>query len=157
MKDWKKLLISILLCQMAGVIGAFFTTPAIKSWYVFLIKPTFAPPNWLFGPVWVTLYFLMGISLYLIWKKGLNKKEVKSAFSLFLIHLFFNSLWSIIFFGMKSILGGFIEISILLVLVLNVYFKFYKINKVAAYLLIPYFFWGAFATFLNFNILILNL
>lgn len=156
MKDWKKLLISILLCQMAGVVGAFFTTPAIKSWYVFLIKPTFAPPNWLFGPVWVTLYILMGISLYLIWKKGLNKKEVKSAFSLFLIHLLFNSLWSIIFFGMKSILGGFIEISILLVLVLNVYFKFYKINKVAAYLLIPYFFWGVFATFLNFNLLILN-
>ena len=157
MKDWKKLLISILLCQMAGVVGAFFTTPAIKSWYVFLIKPTFAPPNWLFGPVWITLYVLMGISLYLVWKKGLDKKEVKSAFTLFLIHLLFNSLWSIVFFGLKSILGGLIEISILLVLVSIIILKFYKIDKVSAYLLIPYFLWGAFATFLNFNILILNL
>ena len=83
MKNWKRLLISILLCQMAGVIGSFFTTPAIKSWYMFLQKPTFAPPNWIFAPVWVTLYTLMGISLYLIWKKGLNKKEVKNAITLF--------------------------------------------------------------------------
>jgi len=156
MKDWKKLLISIILCQMAGVIGSFFTTPAIKSWYLFLQKPTFAPPNWVFGPVWVTLYTLMGISLYLIWKKGLNKKEVKNAITLFLIHLVFNSLWSIIFFGLKSILGGFIEISILVILVAVIIKKFYKIDRRASYLLIPYFFWGTFATILNLNILILN-
>lgn len=157
MKNWKKILFSILICQSAGVIGSFFTTPAIKSWYVFLQKPTFAPPNWLFAPVWVTLYTMMGISLYLIWKKGLNKKEVRNAFNLFLIHLVFNSLWSIIFFGLKSILGGLIEISFLVILLIIIINKFYKIDKTAAYLLIPYLLWGTFATFLNFNILILNI
>jgi len=157
MKNWKKLLISILICQFAGVVGSLFTTPAIKNWYVFLIKPTFAPPNWLFGPVWVTLYAMMGISLYLVWIKGLEKKEVKKAFNLFLVHLIFNAFWSIIFFGLRSILGGLIEISILVILVLIIINKFYKIDKVASYLLIPYLLWGIFATFLNYNILILNL
>lgn len=157
MKNWKKLLASIFICQMAGVIGSFFTTPAIRSWYVFLQKPAFAPPNWLFAPVWITLYTMMGISLYLIWKKGLKKKEIKNAFNLFLIHLVLNSLWSIIFFGLKSILGGLIEISVLVVLLIIIINKFYKIDKVAAYLLIPYLLWGTFATFLNLNILLLNL
>lgn len=157
MKKSNKLLISIIICELAGVIGSIFTTPAIKSWYVFLQKPTFAPPNWLFGPVWVTLYILMGISLSLIWNKGLKKKEIKSAFILFIIHLAFNSLWSVIFFGFKSILGGLIAISLLDILVAVIIFKFYKINKMSAYLLIPYLLWALFATFLNFNILILNL
>jgi tryptophan-rich sensory protein len=157
MKNWKKLLISILICEFAGVVGSLFTTSAIKNWYIFLIKPTFAPPNWLFGPVWVTLYVMMGISLYLVWIKGLEKKEVKKAFNLFLVHLVFNAFWSIIFFGFRSILGGLIEISILVVLVLIIINKFYKIDKVASYLLIPYLLWGIFATFLNYNIFILNL
>lgn len=156
MKDWKKLIASIFICQLAGVIGSIFTTSAIKDWYVFLLKPTFAPPNWVFAPVWVTLYTMMGISLFLIWKKGLDKKEINNAFKLFLIHLLVNSLWSVIFFGLRNILGGLIEISILVVLVVIIVTKFYKIDKVAAYLLIPYLFWGIFATFLNFQILRLN-
>jgi len=157
MKDWKKLVISIFICQMAGVVGSFFTAPAIKKWYVFLQKPTFAPPNWVFAPVWTTLYLLMGISLYLVWKKGLDKKEIKNSFNLFLIQLFFNSLWSVIFFGFRSILGGLIEIFVLLVLIVVIIKKFYKIEKLSSYLLIPYLLWGMFATFLNYQIVRLNL
>ncbi|MFH1971239.1 MAG: TspO/MBR family protein [Patescibacteria group bacterium] len=157
MKNWLKLTISIFLCQLAGIVGSFFTVSAIKDWYAFLLKPAFSPPNWIFGPVWVTLYTLMGISLFLIWKKGLNKKQVKNAFKLFLIHLVFNTAWSIIFFGMRNILGGFVEIIFMLVLIIIIIKKFYKIEKIAAYLLIPYLVWVTFATFLNFNILILNL
>jgi len=157
MKNWLKITISIILCQLAGIVGSFFTVSAIKEWYAFLQKPSFSPPNWLFGPVWVTLYTLMGISLFLIWKKGLDKEKIKNAFNLFLIHLIFNAAWSIIFFGMRNILGGFIEIIIMLILIIILIKKFYKIEKLAAYLLIPYLIWVSFATFLNLNILILNL
>lgn len=156
MKNWKKLVIAIIICQLAGVIGSFFTAPAIGSWYVFLQKPSFSPPNWIFAPVWTTLYTLMGISLYLVWKKGLEKREIKSAFVLFIIHLFLNSLWSILFFGVKNIQLAFFEIVILLVLVFYIITRFYRIDKKAAYLLIPYFLWISFATFLNYSLMLLN-
>jgi len=124
--------------------------------YASLTKPSFNPPFWLFGPVWTILYTLMGISLYIIFSKGLKKKEVKTAVNLFVLQLITNSLWSIIFFGMKNIQLALIEIVILLFLVLTTIKKFYMINKVAAYLLIPYLLWGSFATILTYTIWILN-
>jgi len=98
----------------------------------------------------------MGISLYLILSKNLKKKEVKIAVNLFTLQLIANSLWSIIFFGMRNIQLALFEIVVLLILVLATIIKFYKMNKVAAYLLIPYFLWGSFATFLTYTIWILN-
>ena len=146
---WPKLIFAIVICQAAGIIGSFFTLAAIPTWYAALTKPSFNPPSWVFGPVWTILYTLMGISLYLVWKN-------KSAVKLFVWQLIANSLWSIIFFGMKNIQLALIEIIILLVLVLATIIKFYNINKVAAYLLIPYFLWGSFATLLTYSIWILN-
>lgn len=151
-----KLATSILICQAAGAIGAFFTISAIPVWYQSLVKPTFNPPNYLFGPVWTILYTLMGISLYLIWQKGLKKKEVKEAITLFLIQLILNILWSIVFFGMKNIGLALVEIVILLMLIVRVIMKFYKIDKWAAYLLLPYLFWTSFATILNYSLWTLN-
>jgi len=146
---WPKLIFAIVICQAAGIIGSFFTLAAIPTWYAALTKPSFNPPSWVFGPVWTILYTLMGISLYLVWKN-------KSAVKLFVWQLIANSLWSIIFFGMKNIPLALIEIIILLVLIFATIMKFYKINKAAAYLLIPYFLWGSFATFLTYSIWILN-
>ncbi len=154
--NWKLLIFTILLCQLAGIIGSLFTFSAIPTWYQTLIKPSFNPPSWIFGPVWTTLYTMMGISLYIILSKGPKTKEVKVAVNLFVWQLIANSLWSIIFFGMKNILLALIEIVILLILVFTTIFKFYKINKIAAYLLIPYLLWGSFATFLTYTIWILN-
>ncbi|MDW8114658.1 MAG: TspO/MBR family protein, partial [candidate division WOR-3 bacterium] len=108
-----KLLISILICQGAGILGSIFTTPSIPTWYRQLIKPPFTPPNWLFAPAWTLLFLLMGISLYLVWEKGLKDKEVKKALLIFLIQLVLNILWSFIFFTLKSLLFAFIEIVIL--------------------------------------------
>lgn len=153
MKNLPKLLFSIGICEGAGIVGSFFTFSAIPAWYKFLNKPSFSPPNWLFGPAWTVLYFLMGISLYLIWT---SRKKTKEALLLFWIHLFFNATWSIAFFGLRSPFLGFINILILLFLILVVIYKFWKINKLAGALLLPYLVWVSFATVLNYNILILN-
>jgi len=152
-----KLVISILVCQGAGLIGSLFTLSSIPTWYAQLEKPTFNPPNWVFAPVWTLLFLLMGISLYLIVSKGVENKKVKTALSIFVIQLTLNMLWSFLFFGLQSLLYAFIEIIILGLAILLTIISFYKISKTAAYLLLPYVLWVSFAAVLNFSILILNL
>jgi len=152
-----KFIISILICQLAGVIGSFFTAPAIPTtWFAELKKPGFFPPVWLFAPAWITLFFLMGISLYLIWGRGLEKKEVRVALIIFGIQLIFNILWSVLFFGLKSPFWGLIDIVLMWFAILATIFSFYKISSKAAFLLIPYILWVSFATLLNFSIWRLN-
>lgn len=149
------LLSAILICEAAGIIGAFFTTPNISTWYVGLNKPFFSPPNFIFAPVWTTLYLLMGISLYLIWQaKGDNRKRLP--LKLFFAQLGLNILWSIIFFGAHSIVGGLFIIILLWILIFLTIIYFQKINKLAAYLLYPYLAWVFFATILNFTLFLLN-
>jgi translocator protein len=148
---------SVIICQMAGIIGSIFTTPAIPTWYANINKPTFRPPNWVFAPVWTTLFLLMGIALFLIWKKGLKRKDVKIAFSVFTFHLLLNTLWSILFFGLKSPFAAFIEIIFLWIAILISIILFFRISKIAAYLLIPYILWVSFASVLNFAIWRLNI
>lgn len=151
-----KLFISIIICQSAGFIGSIFTTPSIPTWYTFLKKPSFTPPSWLFGPVWITLYILMGISAFLIWKRDFDTEGVKLALGIFAFQLIFNTLWSIIFFGYQSIFGGLIVIIVLWILILLSIIFFLKISIVAGVLLIPYLFWVSFASLLNFSIYKLN-
>ncbi len=151
-----KLVVSIVICQLAGLIGSLFTTPSIPTWYATLQKPSFTPPNWLFAPVWTTLFVLMGISAFLVWRKGLNDKQVRISLSIFGAQLILNILWSIMFFGLKSPLVGFIEISILWLAILFTILKFFKISKTAGILLIPYILWVSFAAILNISIMILN-
>ena len=135
-KNIGKLILTIIVCQIAGVIGSIFTTPAIPEWYATLQKPFFTPPSWLFGPAWITLYTLMGISLYLVWNK--RDKRVKEAVSIFFVQLILNSVWSILFFGLRSPFLAFIEIIILWIAILFTILKFYRISKNAGLLLIPY-------------------
>jgi tryptophan-rich sensory protein len=150
-----KLIVAIVICQLAGVIGSIFTVSSIPTWYASLQKPAFAPPNWLFGPVWITLFTLMGISLYLVWDQ-LDKKEAKKSIVIFGIQLVLNIFWSVLFFGLKSPFYAFIEIIILWVSIAFTIFKFYKISRNAALLLIPYIVWVSVATILNYYIWILN-
>lgn len=156
MKKLIKLVSSILICQLAGIIGSLFTVPNINSWFIDLNKPLLNPPNWVFGPVWITLYLLMGISLFIIWNKGLTDTFRKNAFSLFIIQLVFNSLWSIVFFGMHQLLLSVIVIIMLWLLIFVNIVHFGKISKAAAYLLIPYILWVSFASYLNISIYLLN-
>ena len=141
---------------MAGIIGSVFTTPAIGTWYTTLNKPSFQPPNWLFGPVWITLYTLMGIGLYIIWQSKAGRKEVKFAITLFVVHLFINAAWSIIFFGFHNIGLAFITILVLWAMIIWIMFKFGEIKYLAVYLLAPYLGWVTYAAVLNYAILQLN-
>ena len=141
--------LSIIGCELVGIAATPFTTAGIYTWYNRIIKPSFQPPNWVFGPVWTILYALMGIAAYLVWEKGWEKREVKTALGIFGIQLILNFFWSFIFFGNKAFGWAFVEILVLWIFIALTIWKFYKISKTAAYLLIPYILWVSFASVLN--------
>lgn len=145
----------VVLCEGAGVIGSLFTFSQIPGWYASLNKPTFSPPNWLFGPVWISLYILMGIAMFLVWNKKENQGR-KFALWFFVIHLAVNSLWSIVFFGLEQTGWGLLVIIILWLMILASIYLFAKISKIAAWLLVPYLLWVTFASYLNYSVWILN-
>jgi benzodiazapine receptor len=147
---------AVFVCQVAGIVGSIFTVPAIPTWYASLSKPFFTPPSWVFAPVWVTLFTLMGISLFIVLSKGFEKPAIRKAVSLFGAQLVLNVLWSIAFFGLRSPLYGLFVIVLLSAAVLATIAVFYRISRTAAILLIPYFLWGSFASVLNYSILVLN-
>ncbi|HZD34214.1 MAG TPA: TspO/MBR family protein [Nitrososphaeraceae archaeon] len=149
-----KFVISITICQFAGIIGSIFTASSVTNWYVTLEKPDFTPPGWIFAPIWVIMYFLMGISLYLLWIS--KTKDNRKAFTVFAVQLILNASWSFLFFGLKSPLYGLIDILFLLAAIMLTILFLYKISVLASVLLVPYLVWVIFATMLNYNILLLN-
>jgi translocator protein len=156
MNNSSKLIISIIGCELVGILGTLFTATAIPTWYATLNKPFFSPPNWIFGPVWTLLYLLMGVSLYLIWTHKGKKKQTHEAITYFLTQLACNFLWTPIFFGLKSPFLALIVIIVMWILIALTIKKFYMLSKTAGYLLIPYLLWVSFATILNAAILLLN-
>ncbi len=150
MKDFLRLIGFILLCQAAGIIGSIFTFDSVNTWYSTLEKPFFNPPSFVFGPVWTTLYFLMGISLFLVW--GKKKTDLRW----FWAQLSLNTIWSIIFFGLKNPLFSFIIIIFLWISIFQTIKSFRKVNKKASYMLYPYIAWVSFAAILNLSIVLLN-
>ncbi|MEK7165993.1 MAG: TspO/MBR family protein [Patescibacteria group bacterium] len=153
-KNLPLLILSTLISEGAGILGAIFTVSAIPTWYAALAKPAFSPPNFVFGPVWTTLYALMGISLYLVWIS--KTKSRRYAMRLFFLQLGLNVLWSIFFFGMKNPALAFLEIIALWIAIYLTIKTFLGVSKVASYLLYPYLAWVSFASILNFSIWILN-
>jgi len=151
-----KLIIAIVVSELAGIIGSVFTTSSIAGWYAGIVKPALNPPAWVFGPVWTTLFALMGIAAFLIWKKGLDRRDVKIALGIFIGQLVLNTLWSIIFFGLHSPGSALIEIIFLWLAILATIVAFYKISKPAAWFLVPYIAWVSFAGYLNYAIWALN-
>ncbi len=147
---------SVLVCEAAGLIGSLFTRPSIAGWYAGLAKPSFRPPNWIFAPVWTALYALMGIAAYLIYEKGVKRADVRKALAYFAVQLVLNVLWSIVFFGAHSLLGGVIVILLLWALILATILLFSRISKAAACLLVPYILWVSFATVLTISFAVLN-
>ena len=156
MNRWLTAAVSIIVCQMAGIVGSLFTVPVIGTWYESLQKPFFTPPNYVFGPVWITLYTLMGISLYLVLGRGIKKHEVRNVLYVFAAQLSLNALWSAVFFGLQSPLYGFMVIVLLWATIALTIIKFYGIDRRAGLILIPYIAWVTIASFLNYFILILN-
>jgi tryptophan-rich sensory protein len=141
---------------LAGFLGSLFTTPAIPTWYATLRKPFFTPPNWIFSPVWISLFVLMGISLFLVWRRQ-DHPKVKTALIFFFVQLILNILWSAVFFGLRSPLLGLIDIVLLWIAILLSTQHFLKVSRMAGFLLLPYLLWVGFAALLNFFLWILNL
>ena len=151
-----KLAASVVLCMLAGFIGSIFTTPKIGGWYAGINKPSFNPPNWLFGPVWTALYILMGISLFLVWRAGIGERRVQVALVVFIVQLACNVLWSFAFFGRQSPLAGLVVIIVLWILIVITIIASATVSKAAALLLIPYVLWVSFASILTASIWRLN-
>ncbi len=151
-----RLVASIIVCELAGAAGAIFTVRKIPTWYANLKKPSFRPPNWLFAPVWTALYLLMGIAAFLVWQEGLDDRGVQVALAVFLGQLALNVLWSAVFFGLESPLGGLAVIVLLWGAILTTIIQFAKFSTGAAFLLVPYILWVSFAAVLNGAIYILN-
>lgn len=144
------------ITQLTGLIGGFFTAASITEWYRYLNKPSFNPPNSVFGPVWTILYALMGISVYRIWRLSKRRPEVQFLVILFCVHLIANLFWSIAFFGWRSPELGFYAILVLLGFIITMIYKFWRFDRISSLLLFPYLFWVIFATALNYSIWQLN-
>ena len=154
LKDIGKLIIFIAICQMAGIVGSVFTFGAIPGWYATLVKPEISPPNWVFGPVWTSLYTLMGIAAYLAYQK--SGELAHPAIIAFGGQLVLNTLWSIVFFGLQSPGLAFAVILTLLLAIVLTINLFWGLSKRAAALMVPYLLWVAFASLLNYRIWVLN-
>lgn len=154
--DAVRLVVSVVACEAAGGVGSIFTAPAIATWYAALDKPWFTPPNWLFAPAWTTLFLLMGIAAFLVWRKGLGYPGVRAALVVFAVQLVLNILWSVVFFGLKSPLGGVVEIAFLWAAIVLTIVAFWRLSVAAGVLLLPYILWVSFAAALNISVFILN-
>lgn len=155
--DIIRLVVCILICEGAGLLGSIATMPHIPLWYASLTKPSFTPPSWLFGPVWTGFYFLMGVSLFLVWRLGIGRSGVRTAIVVFAIQLALNVLWSFVFFGRQSPLGGLVVIVALWVMIVATIASFARVSTAASLILVPYILWVSFAAVLNAAIVRLNM
>ena len=155
-RDYTKLALSIIICQAAGVAGSFFTDAGLASWYATLNKPWFTPPGWFIGAVWITLFTLMGLALYMVWIKGFKEKKARLALGIFAVQLVLNILWSFLFFYLQSPLLGLAGIIPLWICIALNIWAFWRIDRRAGYLLVPYLVWVSVATALNYYFLVLN-
>ena len=146
-------LLFLIVTFSASFIGAFATINYKEPWYSLLTKPSFNPPDWVFGPVWTMLYLLMTIAIWKVWQS--NFRNINIVY-IYFIHLFFNTMWSIVFFVFHNILLALFVLIILIGLISYLMTQYRKINLISFYLMIPYLAWCIFASVLNFSILIIN-
>jgi translocator protein len=154
-KNFISLLTAIGICESVGIAGGICTAQSVSTWYQTLNKPSFNPPSWIFAPVWTTLYAMIGFACHLIYQKK-NSLGAPTALFVFSVQLALNLLWSVLFFCKKTPVGSLIEIAFLWVAIFFTILLFWKISRLAAILLIPYFLWVSFASLLNFEIWRLN-
>lgn len=151
-----KLVIAIAVPLAIGATSGFFTVTGVNSWYQTIHKPSWNPPNWVFGPVWTTLYIMMGVALYQVWKADTGTGLKRTAIILFAVQLVLNFFWSFIFFNQQQIGWAVVEIIVMWGMILATIFAFGRISSTAAWLLVPYISWVSFAMMLNYTIWKLN-
>jgi len=141
--------LSFFMSWWGGYISRYYKEP----WYSDLIKPSFSPPDWIFAPVWITLYLFMGFAVWLIW---LNPKKTQKIFTIYFTHLFINASWSIAFFALHQVLASLLVIALIIIFVIWLIKLYYPINKISVMLMLPYIVWLGFAFSLNYAIFVLN-
>ncbi len=161
-----KALILVTVCEIVGITAGIATSEGVSSWFQTIEKPFFNPPSWLFAPVWIVLYFLMGIAAALVWHKGttngkeqlmeMDSNRVRIALGLFAVQLVLNFCWSFLFFKYHLLFVAFLEIITMLIFIILTTIHFYRIHKTAGLLMIPYILWVSFASILNFSLWFLN-
>ena len=142
----------LLVTFAASSIGGFVTSSFKEPWYSEIILPAFNPPSWVFSPVWTVLYILMSVAIWIVWRKTSDKKILQ----LYFIHLFFNGTWSIVFFGLHQIAFALINLFIILIFIVLLMKRYFYLDKISFYLMIPYLLWSSYALILNSSILVLN-
>ena len=142
----------LLVTFAASGIGGFVTSSYKEPWYSEIILPTFNPPSWVFSPVWTALYILMSVAIWIVWRKTSDKKILQ----LYFVHLFFNAIWSIIFFGFHQIFIALIDLGIILIFIILLMKIYYQVSKISFLLMIPYLLWSSYALVLNATIFYLN-
>lgn len=150
------LIVSLVLAYSTALIGSLFTAGAIATWYATLIKPELSPPNWLFAPVWTILYALMAVVAWRIYEKRKSNWHAHFLLWVYTVHLAVNAFWSIAFFGLHSPTLALAIIAVLWVLIAYLLVQFYRMDRLAGYLFVPYLLWVSFATYLNVSIVLLN-
>ena len=152
-----RIAIVVIICLAVGYLSGMVTRASITTWYPTLVKPSFNPPNWIFAPVWTSLYVMMGVAAGLIWNQITTQKAaVTKALQFFTIQLVLNALWSYLFFGLHNLMLATIEVVLLWLMIFETYSQFAKINKTASYLMLPYLAWVSFASVLTASIWWLN-
>jgi benzodiazapine receptor len=154
--QWLPLIVSILITEGIAATASMFTISQIPVWYSTLNKPSFNPPNWLFGPVWTILYIMIAVAAYLVWQRRNHSELYKTSRFVYIIQLVLNFAWSAVFFGLHQVLGALVVIALLWVSIVACIYYFGKFSKVAAWLLVPYLLWVSFASVLNLYIYLLN-
>lgn len=157
--SWRSLGVLVLflvICFLAAALGSTVTTPKIDGWYAALAKPPFNPPDWIFAPVWSLLFAMMAVAAWRVWLTDRAIVRNRRALLLFALQLLFNMAWSIVFFGAESPFGGIFVIAILEALIVATILAFRRHDSLAAWLLVPYAAWVAFAMVLNVAIYRLN-
>ena len=142
-----------IITYSASFIGGLVSINLKEPWYSQLVKSNFNPPDWIFAPVWTTLYLMMTLAIWFFWH---SKNKDISTIYIYFIHIIFNTTWSVIFFGFHNIFLALINLIILICLIIILIFRFKRVNKVSSYLMIPYLLWSCYALFLNLNLFILN-
>ncbi len=154
---WAGLIVSVTVCFAVAALGSLYTNPSIDNWYAALAKPSWNPPNWIFGPVWTVLYLMMAIAGWLVWRRRGSITGAAFPLAVFAIQLLLNALWSYLFFGLHRPGLAFAEIVLLWAAILATLLAFRRVIPLAGWLLLPYLLWVTFAAFLNFTIWRLNL
>lgn len=156
MSNFAKLLIALAVPLAVGGLSGYATSSGVATWYPTLVKPSFNPPAWVFGPVWTLLYLMMGVAAFLVWRRGTDAEGVRIALAVFAIQLILNGLWSLLFFGLRSPGLALVDIALLWVAIGAAVWLFWRVVPAAGLLLLPYWAWVSFATVLNGSIWSLN-